>query len=235
VTLGIVTVGQAPRTDLTGDLQDLLAEVEVIEHGALDGHDPSQLDALSNAARASLKANEGIHVLHTRLADGGSIVYLESDALPRTQAAVQRAANDGATAVLLACTGTFPKLDAPVPVLYPERLLQQVALAVHDGGPVAVLTPDAAQHGDQERRWRRILPPGIEVSVYAVSPYRPAGAGELDEVVEAFASSNPHLVVMDCIGYTRAMRARLAEALPAGRPVLTAREVAVRIALAVAG
>jgi len=232
--LGIVTVGQAPRTDLTTDLHDLLKEVEVIEHGALDDHDAVQLDALARAARESLDAAEGIHVLQTRLADGSSIVYLETDALGRTQAAVARAAGDGATAVLLACTGSFPQLQASVPVLYPERLLQQAALAVHDGGPVAVLTPDAAQRDDQERRWRGVLPLGTELSVHAASPYRPAGADELASVAATFASAAPHLVVMDCIGYTRAIRATLAASLPVGRPVLTAREIAVRMALAVA-
>lgn len=233
--LGIVTVGQAPRTDLTEDLADLLAGIDVVEHGALDDLDAEELTELAHRARASLDAGEGAHVLQTRLADGGSIVYLERDAVPRTEAAVGRAAADGATAVLLACTGTFPRLGAPVPVLYPEHMLRQVALAVHGGGPVAVITPDPAQRGDQERRWRRALPCGTELSVHAASPYRPEGRAELDAVAEALASAAPHLVVMDCIGYTRAMRALLAAALPAGRAVLTAREVSLRTALAVAG
>ena len=235
MTLGLVTVGQAPRTDVTEDLSDLLDGVRVVEHGALDGFGPENLERIAGAAKKSLDERARVHVLQTRLADGRSIVYRETDAIPLTQQAVGRAARDGASAVLIACTGTFPPFDAPVPVLYPQRLLQQVVLAVHDGGPVALLTPDEAQREDQVGRWSRVLRNGTSIASYAVSPYRPEGMDQLAHVATTLNADPPHLVVMDCIGYTRAMRARIAGVLPAGRPVLTAREVAVRMTMAVAG
>ena len=65
--LGLVTIGQAPRVDLTPDLEPLLPGIEIIERGALDH--------LSNEEIAALVIADGDEVLVSRLRDGSSAVF----------------------------------------------------------------------------------------------------------------------------------------------------------------
>ena len=73
--VGTVTIGQAPRTDVTPDLMKILgAEVELIEAGALDG--------LSSEQIAAMAPRPGDYVLVTRMADGTSVKICERAVTP---------------------------------------------------------------------------------------------------------------------------------------------------------
>lgn len=238
--LGLVTVGQAPRDDVTKDLEPIFAAADVrsVQHGALDEADPGELVRLDAAGRnaASEHTGERIAILATRLRDGREIVYPEGEAVPRTAAAIARCVRDGASAVLLLCTGTFPTLQASVPVLYPDRILQNVARAVYDGGRVAILTPAEAQVASQRRRWTSALTcPPEEVCVVGWSPYVPAWRERLGSLAPVLRDAAPALVVLDCIGYDREMRAEVGKALGRQTTMLLARTVAARVAVEVVG
>lgn len=223
--LGLVTVGQSPRDDVLPDVRGILEGLRLVEHGALDGLSESQLDALRND-------DDPDGVLATRLADGRQIVYPEREARPRTEAAVSRCLQDGASAVLLLCTGTFPGLASEVPVLYPDRILQNVTRGVHDGGPVLILTPVDAQQASQRQRWTRALNLApASVHVVPFSPYLPDWRGRLDNAHDRLAHLSPTTLVFDCIGYTTEMRAEVAALSPPDTTHLLARTVAARVAV----
>ena len=62
--LGAVTIGQAPRVDITGDIMPLLPEhVELREYGALD-------DFTLEEVQARFAPGEGDEVLVSRMRDG---------------------------------------------------------------------------------------------------------------------------------------------------------------------
>ncbi|MGO3832608.1 MAG: AroM family protein [Microbacteriaceae bacterium] len=107
-TLALVTIGQAPRDDVTPDIAPLLEGYRVIETGALD--------ELSAAEIAALAPAPGEGVLVSRLRGGGSAVLAEDRLHPLIQAAVDRAVAAGATAVLVICTGDLVGITAPVPL-----------------------------------------------------------------------------------------------------------------------
>jgi len=49
-TVGAITIGQTPRSDIAGELQTLLgAGVRVVQAGALDGLARAEIDALAPA------------------------------------------------------------------------------------------------------------------------------------------------------------------------------------------
>lgn len=234
--LGLVTVGQSPRVDVTGELAPLLEGVDVVEHGALDDAREDDLGRLASQASAAMQSHDGgaVKVLATRLRDGGTITYLEEEALPRTRAAIERAVADGATSVLLACTGHFPPFGVDVPVVLPEAVLQATAAAIYRGGPVLVFTPDPAQIEVQRRRWHAVLGPNVPLSVEAENPYLPRPRRRFAARATQVGALRPHLVVFDCIGYDHAMADAATSELPASTPVLVARTVATRMALALA-
>ena len=53
--IGMVTVGQAPRTDVVPDMATLLPDVEIVQAGALDGLDRAAIATLApeGATRSS--------------------------------------------------------------------------------------------------------------------------------------------------------------------------------------
>ena len=78
--IGAITVGQAPRVDVTSDIMPLLQGCELLEKGGLDGLTRQQIEAFA--------PQEGDYVLVSRLVDGSSVTFAEKHVLPRLQAAI---------------------------------------------------------------------------------------------------------------------------------------------------
>ncbi|MFD5319304.1 AroM family protein [Streptomyces sp. NPDC127098] len=227
-TLGLVTIGQAPRADLRPDAEPLLGDVRMVEHGALDDDrfdDPE--------TRRLVGPAPGEPPLVSRLRDGGSVLLGHDALLPRMERAVARAERDGATATLLLCTGHFPAVRATRPLLYAEPLVQRAAAAIVGADPVGVVCPHPDQAADVTRRWQDALPGGV-VRAAAADPYAPEerALAEVATAAERLAAAGSRWLVLDCIGYTERMRRAATEA--AGRPTLLARAIAVRLAAEVA-
>ena len=217
--LGVVTIGQAPRPDLTPELTALAPKATVVERGVLDGLTRAEIEARPVAPDD--------HALTTRLADGTSVVLGESlvmERLPGILADLEKEVD----AVLLACTGAFPELEHTKPLFVPDRLIAFGAAALlGDTGCVGVVCPLPEQRQDTEAKFGRRLPDGARVVTDVCSPY----TGTLDDLAAAarrLAEGGADLLALDCIGYTEEMRARAAAA--SGLPVVLARSVCVRLA-----
>jgi protein AroM len=212
--IGAVTIGQSPRSDVTPELMTFLGPgVSVVESGALDGFSRSELVELGTRTTGRL--------LVTRLRDGSEITLGHEFILPRVQECIRRLADD-VDLVLLLCTGTFPRLASKKLVLYPEQLLFEVVRGI-GATRIGVITPAAGQIPEQESRWSQVV---REPFVKAASPYgEPA---EFRNTAEMFARRSLDLVVLDCIGYTQAMKSEVQARVRT--PVLLARSVLGRVA-----
>ena len=81
--IGAITIGQAPRTDVTADIMDIFeGQAELIQAGGLDG--------LSREEIAAFQPEEGDYVLVSRLTDGTSVTFAERYILPRLQEAIDK-------------------------------------------------------------------------------------------------------------------------------------------------
>ncbi|MGW6060923.1 AroM family protein [Streptomyces sp. NPDC055189] len=226
--LGLVTIGQAPRTDLTPDILPLTAGLRLTEHGALDHDRFDGPDA--DAVRAAVGPVPGEAPLISRLRDGGSAVLGHDALAPRMADAVARCEADGADATLLLCTGHFPPVPAGRPLLYAEPLVQHGVRALVGADPVGVLCPLPAQREDVAARWARLLPG--RVTAAPADPYAAGAPEHCAAAARELAAGGARWVVLDCIGYTEEMRRAAADA--ARMPVLLARSLAVRLAAEVA-
>lgn len=157
--LSLVTIGQAPRVDITAELDAYLRPgVGVVEFGALDGLDPAEL--------AAIAPREGEGVLTSRLCDGGSAVFGHDHAVPLIQRAITRGEDAGADATVLLCAGDFPTIEHSRPLFLSERLSD-------DGQPVHRLAG-----GD--RRDRRLAGPALRSGrpgLHGLQRGRPPGRG----------------------------------------------------------
>ncbi|UYG16886.1 AroM family protein [Brachybacterium huguangmaarense] len=217
--LGVVTIGQTPRVDLTPELARLVPGVELVERGVLDG--------LSAAEIAGAAPAHDDHTLTTRLADGGSAVIGERAVMERLPALLA-ALEPEVDAVLLACTGPFPELARTTPLFVPDRIIAHaVAATAPSGRPVGVIAPLPAQIADTRRKFAAVLSADRPVLVAAASPYT-GTAEDLRRAARELADQGAALLALDCFGYTAAMRAVVAE--ETGLPVIVARSIAARLA-----
>lgn len=216
--VGALTVGQSPRDDVLAEMEGLLGGVRVLQCGALDGLSPEEI--------RGLKPGVGEEVLVTRLRDGTEVRVSEPAALGRLQECVE-SLEAQVSLFLVLCTGELAGLGARKPTLFPGPILRQLAAGLRPRR-VGVLTPAAEQVEPQRARWRGVAG---EIVVEVLSPY--SERERLPEVSARLATCGVDLVVMDCIGYTRAMKAVMQGAVR--RPVLLAATVLARVAAEVLG
>lgn len=221
-TLALITIGQAPRVDLTPDIMPLFEGINVIEAGALDEFSPAEI--------AGLRPRAGEGVLVSRLRSGGHAVLSEERIHPLIQQAVDRAVSLGATAILVVCTGDIPGLSAPVPLYLAEALAHGAVAALIGEAPLTVVVPEPEQAGAIAARWARRL--GREVTTIACDPYTEplARFAELGAGLDAGAAGSAGWLFLDCIGYSEAMAAEIRA--NTGARVLTARTLAARLVTA---
>jgi protein AroM len=217
--VGAITIGQSPRSDIIDEIAPLLGPLRIIEAGALDG--------LSDEAMAAMRPADDDHTLVTVLRDGREVLLGRRHVLPRIQACVDRL-QDHVDLIMMLCTGTFPPFQTHRMMLYPEHLLFQMVRAIIRDGHVGVLTPSPRQIADQEHRWRQVA---AAATVRAFSPY--AAGGDLDGAARDFVAAGVDVVVLDCLGYTTALKHEVRART--GRPVLLARTVLARAAAELVG
>lgn len=213
--LGAVTIGQAPRSDVTADIAPLLGQnVEIIEAGALDGiNDVSPL-----------APQEGESALASRLADGTGVIVSEAKIMPLVQQAIDRVAAQGAFAVVLLCTATLRNPPTcTVPLIHPDAVLAKaVARLVRNGAcrnGIAIMVPDESQTSDIGNQWEQLL--GSRPTLYAASPYGPAEPRIA--AAETIGRTDVDAIVLDCIGYSVAMAREIEQA--SGKIVVVPRTI----------
>lgn len=213
--LALITIGQAPRVDVTPDIAPAMRGIEHAEYGALDLLSPEDI--------ADLRPEPGEPVLVSRLRDGCSATMSERRMLPLVQDVVNRAAHDGADAILVMCTGDLPGLHADVPIYMAERLARGGADALAGDDRLDVLVPKPQQAASVADRWmndhRR------EVRTGVADPYT-AAAGTFAKSAAPLVTDGARWIFLDCIGYSEAMADEI-RAL--GVRVITARTMAARL------
>lgn len=212
--LGVITIGQSPRTDMVPEMVQWLGTVEVMERGALDG--------LSATEIAALHPDATDYTLVTRLRDGSSVVIAKRHIIPRIQQAIDELEEAGVDATVLVCTGTFPAFAHRKPLLFAERLLVEGVRAIAGGSRLGILCPLAAQEGLTREKWESVAG---HLHVASASPY--GHGGELEAAAHVLREAGVDYVVLDCMGYTQGMKEQVRQMT--GVPVLLARSIVARL------
>lgn len=214
--IGLVTIGQSPREDVTRDIAPILGPgFQLLEAGALDSLTPREIEQLA--------PGPGEYVLVSRLRDGSWARMGESRLLPLLQNCITRLEGQGVSQILLLCSGQFPQpFRCSVPLLLPGELLSALVPILAPGGRLLVVTPDPLQREQCRRRWQ---PYAAQVTVACASPYQ--NPEELEVLAASLRGSDAQLLVLDCIGYTSAMKDLFARRL--GIPVLLPRTLLAQV------
>jgi protein AroM len=221
--VGLITVGQAPRSDVVPDMAPILgAGVDILEAGALDG--------LSREQIARLAPEGDDEILVTRLADGDAVFVGKSKMIPLVEARIAALEEKGVILNALLCTGEFPKLRARRLLLEPQQLLLGLLRAMTFPGRLGVLTPSERHVPQTTERWKRS---GFDAVVAPLSPYQEDDPAAVRGAAAALRAGGAGLIVMDCIGFRRKTRDEIAHL--AGAPALVANLLVARVAAELLG
>lgn len=222
-TLGAVTIGQAPRTDLEDDLATLSREgIRVVQAGALDG--------MSAAEIARYVPEPGDYVLVSRMRDGSQVRLSRRKIVPLLQKKIEELSDGGVASSILLCSCEFPEMDAMKGlVIQPSKILFGVVAALALGARLAVAMPTPEQVEPARAKWGAV---SGELLVLSASPYV-SPKGQVESAVRTIHDWHADLCVMDCAGFPLWMK----EAVRAGAnvPVLSALGVTVRVAAELSG
>ncbi len=201
--VAFLTTGQAPRSDVVPEMvAEIGVPIEVVEAGMLDHLPADEIQAL--------RPGPGDPVIVSRLRDGTEVLMDQRKVAAGLQPLVEEHA--GADVSVLLCTGSFPALTSASALLKAGPVVDgRVAELERSGQRIGVMVPGAAQIATYSKA------DGSMISAHA-SPY---GAPRWREAVEELAQAD--VIVMHCMGYTRAMGEQVAAL--SGKPTYVSRSL----------
>ena len=212
--LGIVTIGQTPRSDIERACRAYAGGTAIRIVGALDGLTRDEIRLLEH--------RDAPYPLLVRLADGATADVPLQALVPRVTACAADLAAAGARLVVIWCAGDFPDIACLVPVLRPGRLLPACAAEAMQTRNIGVVTPVPGQVEAARAKWQA---DGFSATVTWAAP------GDADALARAgreLAEAAIELVVLDCMGHGEDARRDLARA--SGHPVVSAQSLTARVA-----
>lgn len=215
--IGAITIGQAPRTDILLDVEPILGpDIELIQAGALDGMTLEEVQ--------TLRPDGTGNTLVSRMCDGTAVALQEQKILPLMQQRINELEDRGVSAILIMCTGEFPEtFISGVPLIYPSKMICNIIASLNNVKSLGVITPDADQIPDIERKWSKIVPKVVPV---LWNPYLEKTS---EQAVTQLREAGVDLAIMDCFGYGKEMSAYASAAI--GKPVILSRMIAIRVLL----
>jgi protein AroM len=186
--IGLITIGQSPRTDVTSTIKTMLGQsIDMVEKGALDGLTKNEIERLAPKA--------GDYVLVTRLRDGASVKVARRRVTPRVQKCIEELEGMDVDFNVLLCTGEFHRLRAKKPLIMPSPNHQRCA--VHQRRKNR---RGCSRKGADSQRKKEMGKKGVSVVIGCANPY--GDVKGLEEAALFLAGENVDIVVLDCIGFT---------------------------------
>jgi protein AroM len=197
--IGMLTIGQSPRTDLIPGLMKILGnEYEIIEAGALDN--------LSYEDVMKIDLNPEHYILVSRMRDGREIKITKKYVVPRMQKQLDKIEAQGVRLTVVMCTGKFPQFQSKGLVVTPSEILKGVIMGSLKAGKLAVIYPTEEQVPYAEHDFGH---PGIELYADSVSPYEP---DDVEGLLKRLKAEEPDLVFLNCFGFPSELKEKVVEA-----------------------
>lgn len=217
-TLGTITIGQAPRPDITPILERHLPPGTGCVHAGL-------LDGLTREQIAQRYAEQaGQPTLITRLLDGTSVVVDKAKMLALLKQKVAALEAQGCHFVLVLCTGAFDDVHAETAwLIEPDQIVSPAVAALAGGRQVGVIVPLASQIASEAHKWRALTHPPL---CAAASPYTDDTA-RVAQAAVALRQQGADVLVLDCMGFVERHRAVAAKA--SGLPVILSNAIIARL------
>ncbi|MEZ7173228.1 AroM family protein [Sporosarcina sp. OR05] len=212
-SVGVLTIGQSPRTDVTPSIESILGKrVSIVESGGLD--------SLTNETVQSVTPDESDTTYISRMRDGKSVKIGKSKLLPLLQAELS-ALEETVDIVLMLCTGDFPTLRANKPIVYPDKVLNHTVSALLPSGSLGLIIPLEEQRETLISKWQQ---EELKIFTEVASPYEES---DIAGAARALQKQGADLIVLDCMGYNEQHKSEAVKG--SGLPVLLPRTLVSRV------
>lgn len=213
-SVGVLTIGQSPRTDVTPSLQNILGDVAIKESGALD--------RLSEENLHQVVPDEKTTTMYiSRLRNGKSVKINKEKLLPLLQEELTELEEEVDVTIML-CTGDFPDLKSKKPILFPDKVLIHTVQAVLYKGTLGLIIPLEEQRNSLTEKWQGFEG---EIRVSVANPYENSNIKKAAKYLE---KQGVDLIVLDCMGYNESHKQEVREVFDG--PVILPRTLVARIA-----
>ena len=210
--IGMITIGQSPRSDVVTEIRDILGQVEIVERGCLDELTKEQIERL--------KPKEREPFLVTLLRSGSSVQVSREKVTDLLEQHIQELERDVNLIVLL-CTGDFTNLQSKKLVIEPGKLIHKLVQGIlTKEEKLGIIIPSSEQIEQTKKKWS-----DMNLVVAVASPYE--NPEKLQEAAKTLQAKNVDLTVLDCIGYMRQMKQEVKEIT--GKPVILSRTIIARV------
>ena len=215
-TLGTLTIGQAPRPDVTPIIDaHVPPAVRRIHKGVLDGLSDAEIDA-------RYRAGPGEAALVTRLQDGRVVELSRRRMREGVEEALAALEAVGCDVILILCTGTFAGLECKKAWLVePDHIIPGMVAGLVEQRQLGIIVPIAGQIESEAGKWQGLARPPIFATA---SPYSADGAA-LRDAGATLKARGAAVLMLDCIGFTERHRAALGEL---GLPVMLSNAIAAK-------
>lgn len=212
-SVGVLTIGQSPRTDVTPSIEAILENsVSIVESGGLDN--------LTHETVHSVEPDEFDTTYISRMRDGKSVKIGKSKLLPLLQAELS-ALEETVDIVLMLCTGDFPTLRANKPIVYPDKVLNHTVSALLPSGSLGLIIPLEEQRETLISKWQQ---EELKIFTEVASPYEES---DIAGAARALQKQGADLIVLDCMGYNEQHKSEAVKG--SGLPVLLPRTLVSRV------
>jgi hypothetical protein len=190
--LGLITIGQSPRDDITKDIIKILSdEIYIYQKGALDNYTREEIES---------KFSPDENTLVTKLRDGTQVEIDEKYIENLIQECIYDLEKEGCKVIALYCTGKFGKLKSNSILIKPHEILHDIVkdLSLKSLG---VMIPDESQKNQMKKWWDNY---DINTTIEAASPYKDIKI--IEAASKKLKEQKIDAIFMDCMGYTQEMK-----------------------------
>lgn len=210
--IGVLTIGQSPRTDVTPTIKSILGtNIDIVEAGALDRLREDEL-------RTMLPEASDVTYI-SKLRNGQSTKIGKSKLLPLLQEELTTL-EEQVSVVIMLCTGDFPSLRARKPILYPDKILKHTIIGINPAEKIGIIVPLEEQRTSLVSKWE-----GLNVIAEAASPYEDS---DISGAAQRLQEKGATILILDCIGYQERHKRDAIQAT--GLPVFLPQTLVARIA-----
>ncbi|GBF11211.1 AroM family protein [Tepidibacillus sp. HK-1] len=213
-SVGVLTIGQSPREDVTPSIRAILGDsIDIKEAGGLDRLDENEIK--------TIHPDDQEITYISKLRNGRSVKIGKSKLLPLLQDELTKL-EEKVSAVIMLCTGDFPTIQSKKPLIYPDKILNHTVQAILNKGKLGVIVPLEEQRNTLTKKWEN---PNLELFVEVASPYEES---DVKGAAQKLKAQGAELIVLDCMGYSETHKKDAMEG--SNLPVLLPRTLTARIA-----
>ncbi|MGM0900537.1 MAG: AroM family protein [Bacillota bacterium] len=211
--VGVLTIGQSPRTDVTPSIQNILGPNVAIKEGG-------GLDRFTDETLHLIFPEETDTIYISRLNNGKSVKIGKSKLLPYLQEELAILEEEVDVMIML-CTGDFQTIKAKKPILYPDKILNHMMKAILPSGTLGLIIPLEEQRQALVKKW---IHPEWRIVTEVASPYEKS---DIRGAARSLKLQGADVIVLDCMGYGEFHKQEAVEEF--GYPVILPRTLVARI------